>query len=88
VSKPVEIQNTRVLSASTHTDIQTEPTKQTAQSGYGYTRISNAVERALEWYTANPDSLDVPVRKLEETIGVGKDSINKARAIYKSRQGE
>jgi hypothetical protein len=83
VSKPVEIQNRHILSVSTHTDIQTEPTIQTAQSGYGYTRISNAVERALEWYTANPDSLDVPVRKLEQTIGVGKDSINKARAIYK-----
>lgn len=50
------------------------------QTGYGYSRNSNAVDTARQWLIDNPSQANLPVRQLAEMIGVGKDSVAKARA--------
>lgn len=42
-------------------------------------RVSTAVDIARQWFIDNPDKLGLPLRQLEDMIGVGKDSIAKAR---------
>ena len=49
------------------------------QSGYGFKRASSAVDMATEWLIANPDKLDLSVRELADMIGVGKDSVARAK---------
>jgi hypothetical protein len=49
------------------------------QSGASYNRVSSATDTAYEWLLANPDSQNKPVRELAEIIGVGKDSVAKAK---------
>lgn len=62
----------RLLSVSTQTDSR--------QTGAGYSRVSSAVDKAHAWLVDNPDKAGLPVRELAELIGVGKDSVAKARA--------
>lgn len=64
------------LSEQTDTDRQQTDMR---QSGAGFTRVSTAVEIARQWFTDNPDKAGLPLRQLEDMIGVGKDSIAKAR---------
>lgn len=61
----------RLLSVSTQTDAR--------QTGAGYSRVSSAVDIARQWLADNPDKADMPVRQLADLIGVGKDSVAKAR---------
>lgn len=62
---------TRLLGLSTQTDAR--------QTGAGYSRVSSAVDIARQWLADNPDKVDMPVRQLADLIGVGKDSVAKAR---------
>lgn len=57
--------------------VQTD-TRQTP-SGSGFNRVSSATDKALEWLIANPEQQDKSVRELAEIIGVGKDSVAKAK---------
>jgi hypothetical protein len=61
------------LSLSEQTD-----SRQT-KSGMGYGRLSNATDEAYQWLIDNPDSQAKTVRELAEIIGVGKDSVAKAK---------
>lgn len=65
-------------SVSVQTDEDTQPTD-IRQSGAGFVRVSTAVEIAKKWLADNPDKANLSLRTLEEMIGVGKDSIAKAR---------
>lgn len=71
VERPSAVSEERLLSVSTQTD--------TRQTGAGYNRVSSAVDIARQWLTDNPDKADMPVRQLADMIGVGKDSVAKAR---------
>lgn len=84
VDKPVDTPPALPLSnaVSTQTDRQTD----SRQTGAGYNRVSTAVETAKAWYLANPDQWNIPVRDLVPVIGVGKDSIAKARKELQQEQ--
>lgn len=71
VSKP---QEPVYLSTSIQTDRQT--------SGAGFARVSNAVDTAYQWLLDNPEARNKPVRELAEMIGVGKDSVSKAKKRF------
>lgn len=64
------------LSVQTDTDRQQTDNR---QSGAGFTRVSTATDIARQWFVENPDKTNLSLRQLEELIGVGKDSIAKAR---------
>lgn len=63
---------------SVQTDEDTQPTD-IRQSGAGFVRVATAVEIARQWFIDNPGYEKTPLRELESLIGVGKDSIAKAR---------
>jgi hypothetical protein len=78
VERPSEASEARLLSTSAYTD-----TDRQRQTGSGYVRVSSAVDKARQWLTDNPDKADMPVRELADMIGVGKDSVAKARKEMK-----
>lgn len=59
--------------------VQTDGSTDIRQSGAGFVRVSTAVEIARQWFIDNPGYEKTPLRELESLIGVGKDSIAKAR---------
>lgn len=77
--------STPTSAVSTQTDAQTTDRQQTdsRQAGAGYTRVATAVDIARQWLADNPDKADLPVRQLAEMIGVGKDSVAKAKKEIK-----
>jgi hypothetical protein len=75
------VSDNRLLSMSTQTDSR--------QTGSGYNRVSSAVDKAYQWLVDNPDKMDMSVRELADVIGVGKDSVAKARnKISLGRNGD
>lgn len=57
------------------------------QSGAGFSRVSSAVDIALNYLQNNPSAVDLSVRDLGTVAGVGKDSAAKARNLYLSENG-
>lgn len=70
VEKPVQ----KLLSSvSVRTD------RQQTDAAQNMSRSSSAVDTAYQWLIDNPDKISLPLRELEEVIGVGKDAIAKAK---------
>lgn len=51
--------------------------EQTDRQGH----VSKATDKAYQWLSENPDMQGKPVRELAEIIGVGKDSVAKAKKL-------
>lgn len=49
------------------------------------TYTSDAKERALAYFEANPESVQLPVRELADVIGVGKSTIANAKREFSGR---
>lgn len=75
----IRVENAPIPLLSNTLSEQTDNRQTDRQSGAGFTRVSTAVEIARQWFTDNPEKINLPLRQLEVEIGVGKDSINKAR---------
>lgn len=58
----------------------------TDRTGYGYARTSDAQQKALDWFNANPDKASTPLRDLEGIIGIGKSTIGEARKEWQRQQ--
>lgn len=76
-------QRAREARLSAPVSVQVSTQTDTRQTGSGYVRVSSAVEKARQYLADNPDKADMPVRELADIIGVGKDSVAKARKELK-----
>lgn len=56
-----------------------EQTDSRQTSGQGYERVASATDAAIAYLTANPDAMGLSLRELADIIGVGKDSVSKAK---------
>jgi hypothetical protein len=75
VSTPKKTQTDAPLLSSVVSSTQTD----NRQTGYGYTRVSTAIETAKAYLIEHPESIDLSVRELADVIGVGKDSVARAK---------
>lgn len=89
----------RVLSDKTHTDRQhlvsgdvlseqtdIGQTSRMSRSGFGFNRSSDATEKALAWFDANPMRVNEATRKIAVEIGIGHDTVAKARRQWWAAQ--
>jgi hypothetical protein len=58
----------------------------TSRTSFGHTRTADGLNKVLEWFTANPDQVRRSVRDLEQEIGVGRDTISRARRQWLKQQ--
>lgn len=77
--------DTRLLSeASVSEQTDSRQTEKTTRAGYGFNRTSDAQQKAWEWFDANKERVDEPSRKIAAEIGIGHDSVAKARNLWKA----
>ena len=78
VSTPKKTQTDAHQLSSTVSQVSSQATD-TRQTGYGYTRVSTAIETAKAYLIEHPEAIDLSVRELADVIGVGKDSVARAK---------
>lgn len=66
--------------------IESRAAKKLAARSVLHTRTADGLNKALEWFTANPEQAGRSVRDLEREIGVGRDTISRARRQWQTQQ--
>ncbi len=64
--------------------VQTD-SRQTRQTGYGYSRTSDGQQKVMAYFDAHPDEITLALRTLAESIGVNKDTVNAGRKAWQER---
>lgn len=70
-----------VLSASEQTD-----SGQPVRAGFGHTRTPDGQTQVIAYLTEHPEDAKLPSRELAKRIGVGHDTANKGRNVWRNQQ--
>lgn len=72
--------DTGLLSAGfVRSDTDTDGHGQPSRAAFGHTRTTDGLQKALDWFDANPDKVNGSLRDLEPLVGVGRDTLSRAR---------
>lgn len=59
--------------------VRSDADGQASRAAFGHTRTSDGLQKAIEWFEANPDKANSSLRDLEPLVGVGRDTLSRAR---------
>lgn len=57
------------------------------RTGYGFQRTADGETQVLNYFRAHPEDVSLPVRELEEKIGVSKSTVSRARRKWINETG-
>lgn len=79
VSAKVLSERTDRRTDSSSMSVRSDTDGQTSRAAFGHTRTADGLQKAIEWFEANPDKANSSLRELEPLVGVGRDTLSRAR---------
>lgn len=58
----------------------------TSHAAFGHTRTPDGLQKAIDWFTDNPDKVNWSLRDLEAPTGLGRDTLSRARRQWLAAQ--
>lgn len=79
--------DTALLSGgNVRSDTDTDGHGRTSHAAFGHERTPDGLQKALTWFTDNPDKANMSLRDLEPLVGVGRDTLSRARRQWQAAQ--
>lgn len=75
--------DTELLSAE---NVRSDTDGRTSHAAFGHARTPDGLQKALDWFNAHPDAAGTPLRELEPLVGVGRDTLSRARRQWQKTQ--